>query len=60
MLGSATDAVASGMEQAGHYVEEKGLSGMTGDLGNMIKSHPIPAVLIGIGVGYLLGRAMRS
>jgi hypothetical protein len=48
------------MEQAGHYVEEKGLSGMTGDLGNLIKNHPIPAVLIGIGVGYLLGRALRS
>jgi hypothetical protein len=33
---------------------------MTGDLGNLIKNHPIPAVLIGIGVGYLLGRALRS
>jgi ElaB/YqjD/DUF883 family membrane-anchored ribosome-binding protein len=60
MMGQATEAVASGLERGGHYVEEKGLSGMTADLGNLIKSHPIPAVLIGLGVGYLLGRALRS
>jgi uncharacterized protein YukE len=60
MMGQATEAVASGLEQAGHYVEDKGLSGMTSDLGNLIKSHPIPALLIGIGMGYLLGRALRS
>jgi len=60
MMGQATEAVASGLEQAGHYVEDKGLSGMTGDLGNLIKSYPIPAVLLGIGMGYLLGRALRS
>jgi hypothetical protein len=60
MMGQATEAVASSMEQAGHYVEDKGLSGMTADLGNLIKTHPIPAVLIAVGMGYLLGRALRS
>ena len=60
MMGQATEAVASGIEHAGHYFEDKGLSGMTSDLGNMIKSHPIPAVLIAVGMGYLLGRALRS
>jgi len=60
MLGQATKTVASGLEQAGRYVEDKHLTGMADDIGSMIKSHPIPAVLIGLGVGFLLGRALRD
>jgi len=59
-LGQATGAVASGLEQAGKYLESNQLSGMTGDFGGLIKAHPIPAVLIGLGVGFLLGRALRD
>jgi len=59
-LGSATQSVASGIEQAGKYLEDKHLSGMADDVGSMIKAHPIPAVLIGLGVGFLLGRALRD
>jgi ElaB/YqjD/DUF883 family membrane-anchored ribosome-binding protein len=60
MLGQATRSVASGLEQAGKYVEDKHLTGMADDVGAMIKAHPIPAVLIGLGVGFLLGRALRD
>jgi methyl-accepting chemotaxis protein len=59
-LGAASKAVADGLDTAGKYVEDKSLSGMTGDLGSLIKNHPIPAVLIGLGIGYLLGKALRS
>jgi len=59
-LGAASKAVADGLDSAGKYVEDKSLSGMTGDLGTLIKNHPIPAVLIGLGIGYLLGKALRS
>jgi len=59
-LGAASKAVADGLDSAGRYVEDKSLSGMTNDLGSMIKNHPIPAVLIGLGIGYLLGKALRS
>jgi hypothetical protein len=59
-LGAASKAVADGLDTAGKYVEDKNLSGMTGDLGTLIKNHPIPAVLIGLGIGYLLGKALRS
>jgi len=59
-MGAATKAVASGLDSAGKYIEDKSLSGMTEDLGSLIKNHPIPAVLIGVGIGYLLGRALRS
>jgi ElaB/YqjD/DUF883 family membrane-anchored ribosome-binding protein len=60
VLGTATQSVASGLEQAGKYIEDKQLSGMADDVGGMIKAHPIPAVMIALGVGFLLGRALRD
>ena len=60
MLGSATDRVADAVEGAGKYVEDKNLSGMTDDLTNLIKRNPIPALLLGLGVGFLIGRALSS
>jgi hypothetical protein len=60
VLGSATSAVASGLDNAGSYLEEKGLSGMAEDVTDMIRRNPIPALLVGVGIGYLLARALRS
>jgi len=60
MLGNATRTVAGAIDQTGKYLEEKHLSGMADDVAAVIKSHPIPAVLIGLGVGFLLGRALRD
>ena len=54
MLGSASEQVASGLEAGGKYLEDKGLSGIGDDLAGLIKKNPIPAVLIGIGIGYLI------
>jgi ElaB/YqjD/DUF883 family membrane-anchored ribosome-binding protein len=33
---------------------------MVEDVGGLIKRNPIPAVLIGLGVGFLIGRALSS
>jgi hypothetical protein len=60
LLGRATRGVADALEGSGKYLEEKNLSGMADDVTSMIKKNPIPALLIGIGVGFLLGRALRS
>jgi ElaB/YqjD/DUF883 family membrane-anchored ribosome-binding protein len=60
MLGKASHAVADALEQSGRYLEQKQLSGMVEDIGEMIRRNPLPAVLIGVGIGFLLGRAMRS
>jgi hypothetical protein len=59
-LGTAADKVAGGLESAGKYLEDKNLSGMAEDLTGMIRRNPIPALLIGIGLGFLLARTMRS
>jgi len=60
VLGNATRTVANAVDQTGKYLEDKHLSGMADDVAAVIKAHPIPAVLIGLGVGFLLGRALRD
>jgi len=60
MLGSAASGVASGLESAGRYLEENKLSGIANDLTDMIRRNPVPALLVGIGVGFLLARATSS
>jgi len=60
MLGQATDTVASTLEQGGRYLQEEGLTGMADDLTTLIKRNPIPALLVGVGIGFLLARLTSS
>jgi len=60
VLGKAADCVANTLEAGGRYLEEKKLSGMAGDVTDMIRRNPIPALLVGIGLGFLLARTFRS
>jgi len=55
----AANKVADTLEKGGRYLEQEGLSGMADDLTNVIKRNPIPAVLVGIGIGYLIAHALR-
>jgi hypothetical protein len=60
MLGSASQAVASGLEKGGRYLEKEGLSGMMDDVTDLIRRNPVPALLIGMGIGFLIGRTLGS
>jgi len=60
LVGNAAQTVARGIKQGGEYIEEEGLSGMADDLSNLIRRNPVPAVLIGIGIGFLIGRTLGS
>jgi len=60
MLGSASQAVANTLRDGGRYIEEAGLSGMGEDVTELIRRNPIPAILVGIGIGFLMGRVLRS
>jgi hypothetical protein len=51
--------VASALDSSGRYLEEQGLSGMAEDVTNLIRRNPIPAMLIGVGLGFLLARLTR-
>jgi len=57
VLGSASSKLASGLENTGRYLKEEGISGMAEDVTNMIRRNPLPAMLIGIGLGFMLARA---
>jgi hypothetical protein len=60
MMGSASSTVAETLDRGGRYLQEEGLRGVGQDLTNLIRRNPIPALLIGIGVGFLIARSMRS
>jgi hypothetical protein len=60
MLGTATGRVADSLEGAGRYIQEEGIVGMAEDVTELIRRNPIPAVLIGIGIGFMLARVLRS
>jgi hypothetical protein len=58
MLGTATRAVADGLEGTGKYLEDKNLSGMMDDITGLVKRNPVPAVLLALGIGFLVGRVL--
>jgi ElaB/YqjD/DUF883 family membrane-anchored ribosome-binding protein len=60
VLGSASRGVADAIDNAGHYVQDKNLSGMVDDVTGLVRRNPIPALLIGVGVGFLIGRVLSS
>jgi ElaB/YqjD/DUF883 family membrane-anchored ribosome-binding protein len=56
----AASSVVDTWEASRHYVEERGLEGMFQDVTNVIRRNPIPALCIGFGLGFLLGRTMTK
>lgn len=57
-LGSASSAVADTLDRGGDYLQEEGLRGIGTDVTNLIRRNPIPALFVGIGIGFLLARAV--
>lgn len=60
MIGTASQTVANSLRDSGKYLEEAGLSGIGEDLTELIRRNPVPAILVGIGIGFLMGRVLRS
>jgi hypothetical protein len=60
MFGDATETVAGSLEQGGRYLEEQGLTGMANDVTELIKRNPIPALLLGVGLGFMIARLTSS
>lgn len=60
LAGRASQAVADTIKEGGKYIEEHKLSGMAQDVEQVVKNHPIPALLICLGIGFCLGRAMKD
>jgi hypothetical protein len=60
MAGSAATAVTETVARLGTHVQEKGLQGLSGDLTDLIRRYPVPALLIGLGIGFVLARTVGT
>jgi ATP phosphoribosyltransferase regulatory subunit HisZ len=56
-FGGVGSRVADNLASGGRYLQEEGISGLADDVTDMIRRNPIPALFIGIGLGYLVARA---
>ncbi|MFO1007319.1 MAG: hypothetical protein U0929_15265 [Planctomycetaceae bacterium] len=59
MMGTASQSVAKTVHDGGQYIEDAKLSGMAEDVAQMIRRNPIPAILIALGIGWIVARKMR-
>ena len=55
-LGSASASVAGSLESGGRYLQREGMGGLAKGVTDLIRHHPVPAVLVGIGIGFLLAK----
>jgi ElaB/YqjD/DUF883 family membrane-anchored ribosome-binding protein len=58
-VAQVASSAAQTMERAGSYLQQQDLAAMRADVEQLIRQHPLEAVLIGVGVGYLIGRSTR-
>jgi len=57
--GRAATAVAEKLGAAGAYLQEKKVEHVGEDVADLIRRYPMPSLLIGLGIGYLLARSTR-
>ena len=55
-LHGAASAVADGLETAGSYLQENDFGKMADNMASLIRRYPVQSVLLGLGMGYWLGR----
>jgi hypothetical protein len=55
-LGTASTSVAASLENGGKYLQQEGINGMAKDVTDLIRRNPVPALLVGVGVGFLLAK----
>jgi ElaB/YqjD/DUF883 family membrane-anchored ribosome-binding protein len=58
VLGSASSAVADRLREGGQYLQQHGVGDIADDMGGLVRRHPLPALCIGFGVGFLLGMVL--
>lgn len=57
---SAAAALGGRLQAAGTYLREHDFGDMNEGLKDVIRRHPLQSVLVGVGVGVILARALRS
>ena len=57
---AAATAVTDTVAGARTALQDKGVQGLSGDLTDLIRRYPIPALLIGLGIGFVLARSLGT
>ena len=57
VVGAAASSIAGGLESGGQYLQEEGLGGIAKDMTNLIRRNPVPAMLVGLALGFIIARA---
>jgi uncharacterized protein YjbJ (UPF0337 family) len=55
-IGTTATTVADGLESASSYLQEKKFEHLAKDLTGLVRSYPIPSLLVGFCLGYFLAR----
>jgi hypothetical protein len=48
------------VDSARSYLQDKNYSDLAEDATDLVRKYPLPSLLIGIGIGYLLARSLRD
>jgi hypothetical protein len=59
-LAQVSTRVAGGMEGAAEWLRDADFEGMKASIEQQVKEHPGRTLLIAVGLGYLLGKALRK
>jgi hypothetical protein len=59
-VAQVTDRVATGMQASADWLRDADLDGLKSGIENQVKEHPGRTLLIAVGLGYLLGKALRK
>jgi len=59
-VSDAADTVRDRVEGGYNYVRDQGVSGIADDMASMIRRNPVPSVLVALGLGFLMARAIRG
>ena len=60
VVNKAGEYVSDAWESGSRYFQEHNFKDMADDVAGVIRRNPIPALLVGIGLGFVLARSMRS
>lgn len=59
-MAQVTQRVAGGMEGAADWIRDADLDGIKSSIEQQVKEHPGRTLLIAVGLGYVLGKALRK
>ena len=59
-IATAATTVAGGLESASTYLKAKDYENLATDLTTLVRSYPVQALLVGVGLGYLLARGTKG